>query len=77
MNEMLGQRLRRLRMARGMTIIALANAVGVGESTIRQIDRGNVASPSLLLGLRIAAALKVDPYELAGMERWRPSRPRK
>jgi transcriptional regulator with XRE-family HTH domain len=65
MGETLGQRLRRLREARGFSIPELASAVSASEGTIRQLETGQVKSPAFLLGLRIATALTVDPYYLA------------
>jgi transcriptional regulator with XRE-family HTH domain len=64
-DESFGERLRRLRESKGFSISDLASAVGVSESTIRQIEVGNVKSPSFALGLRISDRLAVDPYYLA------------
>jgi transcriptional regulator with XRE-family HTH domain len=63
--ETLGGRLRRLRDARGMAIADLARTVGASEGSIRQMETGNVKSPGLLLGIRLADALGVDPRYLA------------
>ncbi len=63
--ETLGVRLRRLREARGMAIVDLARTVGASEGSIRQMETGNVKSPGLLLGIRLADALGVDPHFLA------------
>jgi transcriptional regulator with XRE-family HTH domain len=65
MSESFGERLRRLRTERGLTIVDLAAAVGVAEGTIRQIETGNVKSPNFHLGLRLADHLNVDPHYLA------------
>ena len=37
----------------------------MSEGAIRQLESGNVTSPSLLLGIRLADALHVDPRHLA------------
>jgi transcriptional regulator with XRE-family HTH domain len=63
--ETFGERLRRLRTERGLTVVDLAAALGVVEGTIRQLESGAVKWPSLQLGLRIAAHLDVDPRYLA------------
>jgi transcriptional regulator with XRE-family HTH domain len=68
MSEAFGERLRRLRMERGLTIVDLATSVGVAEGTIRQIETGNVKSPNFHLGLRLADHLNVDPHYLAAGE---------
>jgi transcriptional regulator with XRE-family HTH domain len=68
MTETFAQRLRRLREERGSTIAGLAAEVGVSEGAIRQLETGNVKSPSFVVGLRLAHALGIDPYELASGE---------
>ena len=68
MSETFAQRLRRLREERGSTIAALAGEVGVSEGAIRQLETGNVKSPSFVVGLRLAHHLGVDPYYLAAGE---------
>ncbi len=65
MSETFGDRLRRLREEQGFSIATLAVEIGVSEGAIRQMETGNVKSPSLLVGLRLAHRLGLDPYELA------------
>jgi transcriptional regulator with XRE-family HTH domain len=60
----LGARVRHVREARGVTLASLADTCRVSEGAIRQIETGAVERPSLLLGLRIANALGVEPYWL-------------
>lgn len=55
-NEDLGNRLRGERRIRRLTQAELASAVGVSRQTIVAIEGGDYA-PSVLLALRIAAAL--------------------
>lgn len=64
-SESFGERLRRIRESKGFSVPDLASAVGVSESAIRQLEVGNVKSPSFGLGLRLADRLTVDPYYLA------------
>jgi transcriptional regulator with XRE-family HTH domain len=64
-HETLGERMRRVREAQGIRIAALADTCLISEGSIRQIEGGGVRSPSLIVGLRIAKALNVDPYWLA------------
>jgi transcriptional regulator with XRE-family HTH domain len=63
--ETLGERLRATRESQGMTVAALANAAGVSEALVRQVEAGTVRVPSLVTGLRFAKALDIDPYWLA------------
>lgn len=64
-SESFGDRLRRLREEQGFSVTDLASSVGVSDSAIRQLELGNVKSPSFALGLRIADRLNVDPHYLA------------
>ncbi len=63
--ESFGERVRRLRQEGGHNIADTAMAVGVSEGAIRQLETGNVKSPSFLVGLRLADYLHVDPFYLA------------
>ena len=57
-------RLRELRLARGLTQAALAERSGIPESTIARIDATPTAEISLRFGRKLAAALSCDPFEL-------------
>lgn len=63
--ETFGQRLRRLREERGLTVVDLGNTAGCAEGTVRQLETGHTKSPNLPLGLRLADALHVDVRYLA------------
>ena len=63
--ESFGERLRRLRKAAGLSASALANAVGVTEGSIRQMESGQTKMASFVIGLRLAKALGVGPWYLA------------
>ncbi|HEY0614329.1 MAG TPA: helix-turn-helix domain-containing protein [Candidatus Elarobacter sp.] len=66
MSETFGERVRRLRAERGLSVSELAAAVGAADGTIRQIETGTVKSPNFHLGIRLAKRLRVDPAYLAG-----------
>jgi transcriptional regulator with XRE-family HTH domain len=57
-------RLRELRLARGLTQAVLAERSGISESTIARIDATPTAEISLRFGRKLAAALSCDPFEL-------------
>jgi transcriptional regulator with XRE-family HTH domain len=59
--ETLGERVRRIRKEQGITALGLAEQAGISEGTLRQIENGNTKDPAFTNGLRIAAALHVDP----------------
>jgi transcriptional regulator with XRE-family HTH domain len=61
--QMLGIRLRELRVRRGQTLRAVAERAEVSPSLLSQIERGE-ASPSLLSLAAIAHALAVRPADL-------------
>lgn len=59
-----GVALRRLREAKGMTQLQLAEASGVDASTINQAERGGRRRVRALTLARLADALEVAPGEL-------------
>lgn len=60
----LGQRLRFLRLVRGLTTRQLAERSGVAPATVNAIELG-VRPPSVVVLLRLAAALRVPWVALA------------
>ena len=63
--EEFGPRVRRLRLALGMTPNELAHSVGVTEGAIRQMESGQTRIASFPVGVRLAEALGVEPSYLA------------
>jgi transcriptional regulator with XRE-family HTH domain len=63
--ETVGQRVKRLRKARGLRESDLARSAGLSERTIRLIESGQGNGGTLLEGLRIAQCLMVTPEYLA------------
>ncbi len=63
--ETFGERVRRLRLARGMRVLDVAYAVGITEGAIRQMETGQTKSASLVVGLRLAKIFGVTPDYLA------------
>jgi transcriptional regulator with XRE-family HTH domain len=62
-----GERLRILRTRRGMTRPVLAGLLGKSPSWLKQVERGDIHTPSLPMVLRMAEVLRVrDLSELAG-----------
>jgi transcriptional regulator with XRE-family HTH domain len=59
----LGRRIRELRLKRGLSQEALANASSLDRTYISSVERGH-RNASLLTLHRIAAALEVEPAEL-------------
>ena len=63
--ESFGERLRRLRLARGMSCAQLAHCVGVTEGAIRQMESGQTKMASFVIGLRLAKELGTGAWYLA------------
>jgi transcriptional regulator with XRE-family HTH domain len=63
--ETLGQRIQRLRKARGLRVTDLASTAGVTEGAIRQLESGQTKTATLIVGLRLAKLLGVTPNYLA------------
>lgn len=62
-----GERLRILRTRRGMTRPVLAGLLGKSPSWLKQVERGDIHTPSLPMVLRIAEVLRVrDLSDLTG-----------
>lgn len=58
-----GENIRGRRMQKGLSQMALAQKIGVGQPMIAQIERGTKI-PNLLLGMEIAHALECDLDDL-------------
>ncbi len=61
MSEEFGEKIRKLRIDRGLTLEALANQVGSTKAYIWQLENKKPARPSADLLLKIANALAVSP----------------
>jgi transcriptional regulator with XRE-family HTH domain len=63
--EGFGERLRRLRLGRGLSCAQLAHRVGVTEGAIRQMESGQTKMASFVIGLRLAKELGTGAWYLA------------
>ena len=61
-----GQKIKQLRIARGMTLEQVGNIVGVGKSTVRKWETGDIANMRRDKIALLAKALKVEPSYLMG-----------
>ena len=68
MSERLGNRLKEMRVALGLTQAQLADAVGVTRKTVNTVENG-IFVPSTLLALKLAKALSVPVEDLFWIER--------
>ena len=68
----LGERLRALRQARGLTLKTLAGRIGVSEATLARYEQGRIANPPRDRLARLARELGVTETELLGLETEEP-----
>lgn len=69
--ELLGERIKELRVAKGMTLERVGDAVGVGKSTVRKWETGSIQNVGSDKIAKLAEVLDVSPMDLMG---WCPSR---
>lgn len=69
--ESVGERLARLRKAKGLSPADLAAALNLTEQAIKKLESGGSGAPSFENGLLLAAALEQQPWVLAFGETWR------
>jgi transcriptional regulator with XRE-family HTH domain len=58
-----GEKLKELRLSKGLTQLNLAENIGSSEPTISRAEKGK-HNPTLLWILKVAEALEIDPKEL-------------
>lgn len=64
----MGQKIKAIREAKGMTLEELGNKVGVGKSTVRKWENGIIANMKRDKIAKVAAALDCSPSYLMGWE---------
>lgn len=62
--ETMGDRIRQLRIARGLTQTALGDAVGVTKSAVSQWENGSTANVKLEVFISLYETLRTDPHYL-------------
>lgn len=65
-NKQLGQRIHAARKAKGLTLLEIADKVGLSEATIQRYEAGKIANVSIDMVKKIAAALGVSAQYLLG-----------
>ena len=64
----MGEKIRMLRLQKGLTLEELGNLVGVGKSTVRKWENGMIANMRRDKIVAVAKALEVTPGYLMGWE---------
>ncbi len=62
-----GERIKQLRLARGMTLEELGHRVGVGKSTVRKWETGAIANMRRDKIAKLAEALDTDVMDIIGI----------
>lgn len=62
--ETMGDRIRQLRIARGLTQTLLGGLVGVTKSAVSQWEDGSTSNVKLQVFMRLCQALRTDPHYL-------------
>jgi transcriptional regulator with XRE-family HTH domain len=75
MSEQLGERIRRTRIAYGMSQAELARRIGVSANTMNKIEAGETPDPRVSRIKGIADALRVSTDYLLGREETLPPGP--
>lgn len=65
---MIGERLKRLREAKGLSVRQLSRVAGVPHETISRLENNLQRNPSLPVAMRLAKALGVSLDYLVGMD---------
>lgn len=63
-----GERLKRIRLKRGLTLMEVGKVLGKTEATVQRYESGNIKNPKSDTILELAAALNVRPAFLMGWE---------
>ncbi len=61
---MVGSNIKEIRLAKGMSISALANKAGISKGYVSDIEKGVKDNPSIEILDRIASALEINVSEL-------------
>jgi len=64
-SDTLGERIKSLRISRGLTGAQLAARIGIGENAVFKLESGTSAEPKFHVGIKLARALGVTPEALA------------
>ena len=68
----MSEKIKKLRLENNMTLEEVGNAVGVGKSTVRKWETGQIANMRRDKIAKLAVALNVSPAYLMGWEEDKP-----
>lgn len=64
----MSKRIKELRMAKGMTLLQLANKIGVSEGTVQRYESGNIPNLKYDMIVALSEALDTTPVHLMGWD---------
>lgn len=68
-NRFIGKNIKLLRKSKGLTLLELANRVGLSEGNVQRYESGNIANVSISVLLKFASALNVHPSHILGWDK--------
>ena len=68
LNETIGKNIRYFRKLKGLTLLELANHLGLSEGTVQRYESGNITNVSISIAIQFANVLDTTPQILLGWE---------
>ena len=67
-NQTIGKNIRYFRKLKGLTLLELANQLGLSEGTVQRYESGNITNVSISIAVEFAKVLNTTPQILMGWE---------
>ena len=67
-NQTIGKNIRYFRKLKGLTLLELANQLGLSEGTVQRYESGNITNVSISIAIEFAKVLNTTPQVLMGWE---------
>ena len=67
-NQTVGKNIRYFRKLKGLTLLELANQLGLSEGTVQRYESGNITNVSISIAVEFAKVLNTTPQVLMGWE---------
>ena len=67
-NQTIGKNIRYFRKLKGLTLLELADQLGLSEGTVQRYESGNITNVSISIAVEFAKVLNTTPQVLIGLE---------
>ena len=67
-NQTIGKNISYFRKLKGLTLLELANQLGLSEGTVQRYESGNITNVSISIAVEFAKVLNTTPQVLMGWE---------